>query len=343
MSIENLQGGVEPAADDSVAGAVLSAWDEVEGKDEGVASAPPEPQVQEQAFVRDEFGRFVAKESQPAGQGQQIAPVAPEQGAAGASPQFQPPHGWSPTAKAEFAKLPPAVQEAVAQREQEINQGFQQYSGLKPWVEHAQQNGTTLPAVLNDYYNAHQKLATDFIGGIGELCRYFGHDPIQLAQYALAQAQGYQGQPPGPDPTIQYLQQLSQQVQGLYRQQEEQQSAAINSQLEEFAADHEWFHNLEPMMADIVNSHRAQGREISLQEAYDAAAWQHPETRQILLDYYLSGQGSSTGRPQTPAPSSNRGRSLQPGSPIPGVSNKRAAKESVLDELNAAWDELSGL
>ncbi len=320
---DTYQGVEESAVEDDLAGQLSKAWDDAEAAESGIAPSPPPPEAPVDGRNRDEFGRF--------------APVAPEQQPQVEQPQqqYQPPTSWSPTAKQEWARLSPQMQEAIWNREQEMARGQEMYQGLRQWVEHAQQNGTSLPQVLNDYYNVHQQLASNFVPAIADLCRYFGYDPVQVAQYALGQMGGV-----GPDPTLQYLQNMRQEINSLKSQHEQQRDQAINSQLEEFAQTHEWYHNLEPMMVDVINHYRAMGQEIDLQGAYDAAAWAHPETRQILLDHYAS-QNQSNGQ-AAPKPSSNRGRSLQPGSPIPGATSQRKAKDSVFDELMANWDELSG-
>jgi len=57
--------------------------------------------------------------------GAKPAPVAPSNAPAG------PPTSWSPEAKAAYTQLPPAVQQAVSRREEEVSRGFAQYQGLK--------------------------------------------------------------------------------------------------------------------------------------------------------------------------------------------------------------------
>ena len=86
--------------------------------------------------ARDEKGRFAPKTEDDAPRapvetkspGESIPeaqPAAPSTAPAG------PPPGWSPEAKADWAKLSPAIQAAVSRREQEVSDGFKQYEGLK--------------------------------------------------------------------------------------------------------------------------------------------------------------------------------------------------------------------
>jgi hypothetical protein len=227
--------------------------------------------------------------------------------------------------------------QAVQQREAEVNAGFQIYQGLKPWIEQAQQAGKSLPEVIQNWAQAENFLATDFYNGIGWLCRHFGVNPDQLIAQYYGQPQQQQQQ----DPTTRMMQQLQQEVQGIRQMHEQQQNAAINHELQSFAQDHVWFDNLEPHMAEIFKYERSHGRDLTLQQAYDAAAWGHPETRAILIQHYF-GNGQSRGQNRPPPPS-DRGRSLPPGSPIPGVSGQRQPKTSVVDEVSTLWDEMSGI
>jgi hypothetical protein len=335
--VPNIGGEPQSTAND-VASDVNSAWLEEEGKVDGsIMEAPPQPHYQGQP--RDEQGRWTA-EQQAAAEAAQVQQQGQQQQQASYP---QPPGGWSPAAKAEYMRLAqqypdhPIVQ-AVQQREAEVNAGFQIYQGLKPYIEQAQQAGTTLPDAIANWMQAENILATDFYNGIGWLCQRFGVNPEQL----IAQYYGQPQQQQQNDPTMRYLQQLQQQVQGLYQQQEQQQNAAINQELQAFKDDgHIWFDNLEPAMAEIFKFERSQGRDLTLQEAYEAAAWGHPETRAILLEhFYGNGQSRGQGQPQPP---SDRGRSLPPGSPIPGVSAQRKPKESVYDEISTLYDEQSGI
>ena len=330
----------------NVADDVSSAWDEVETTEaSGVAAPPPEPQAPEVdgGRFRGPDGRFaVAPEVPPAGQGQQTAGVT--EGPPAASASYMPPNSWSPAAKHAFASLPPQVQEAVALREQQMAEGQQMYQGLRQWVEHAEANGTTLPEVLNDYYNAHQQLATDLYSGIGNLCRYFGQDPYQLAMRAVAEMQGQPYQAPPQDPMIPYLQQLEGRIQDLYGFHERQQSEAINSQLEAFAQNHIYFHDVEPYMAEIINYARAnEGVELSLEQAYEHACWLHPQVREIMMQERAAGP--SQGQAPSPQPP-HKGRSLNPGSPIPGVSSERLTTKksnTAIQDVAELYDALSGI
>src|SRR5690606_37645319 len=101
----------------------------------GEAESPLAPETGERPRGPD--GKFVkADEGKPAETGKQPENQTPAAAQTG-EPQpitdqavtqgIQAPVSWSAAAKAEFSKLPIAVQEAVAKREMEVSNGFKQY------------------------------------------------------------------------------------------------------------------------------------------------------------------------------------------------------------------------
>jgi hypothetical protein len=83
------------------------------------ARAPKaEDESKHEGPTRDGRGRF--SRAAPAGTSLDDPP-------AGSPPPSGPPVSWSAAAKTEFAKLSPAVQQAVLKREEEVSRGFQQY------------------------------------------------------------------------------------------------------------------------------------------------------------------------------------------------------------------------
>ncbi len=149
---------------------------------------------------RDAAGKFVGKEgasAAPAAPAAPHAPVAPEgpaspQAAPGPAPgAFQPPPGWAPEAKAAFGSLPPAVQQAVAAREEEVNRGFQvlqNYKGLEKFADFVRSNGTNYHDVFDRATKWEQAIVRDPIGSILHLAQLRGLTP-QLLVSALTNPQ----------------------------------------------------------------------------------------------------------------------------------------------------------
>ena len=87
-------------------------------------------------------------------------------------------------------------------------------------------------------------------------------------------------------PMQQELQQLRQRDMQMRQQGQEQ----IKGKIREFAQANEFYSDLNETMADIMDIAARNGREMGLQEAYDAAAWQHPEIRKVMLARQSQGQ-----------------------------------------------------
>jgi hypothetical protein len=306
--------------------------------------------------ARDEAGRFAKKPDEAE------APKAPEAvkpvEAAPVEPQAEqtqaprPPHGWNPEAKAAFEALPPAVKEAVARREQEVNAGFAklaEYKPLEPLAELAKQNGTTLAQAVGEYRQFEVTLQNDFLGGIGFVCKRFGVDPAALANAILARNGGAShqsaapgaGQQPnqtgaGPDlsPIMGELASLKQYVQQNQQREAQQQQAAVQQQIEAFKADPKnlYFENVRPQMAKIMQA----GLASSLQEAYDAACWQAPEIRNLLINQQGNGQAAAAQQAARATQARQASKSIT-GSPSVGVATGQAPASSLRGELEQAF------
>ena len=258
--------------------------------------------------------------------------------------RMAPPHGWAPAAKAAFAELPPVVQEAVARREQEINNGFrklQEYKGLDEYAEIARESGTTLKEALDRYKAAEDRLDQDFAGGIAALCQMYQVHPVQLAQTFLqAFGQGGTGQMPQPggDPNAQLLARELADIKGTVRtlisERERAESEAINANLEAFASENMYFEDVRQDMALLIKN----GRANSLEEAYTKACRMHPEIGDLLIKEQAAPQIAQRRVDQARRASSGLRTGAPAGSPS-GSSNSN----SLRDALNDAWADGQGI
>lgn len=173
-----------------------------------------------------------ATEAKPSDQAPSTAPVGP-------------PPGWSPEAKAVFASLPPAVQQAVAKREQEVSAGFQQYAGLKQRNDdferaiapnrhiYAGQGVSDAQAIANiwQWFHAIKDSPDQAFPALAEMV---GFD-LSTVGYAAADGQDQTSQH---DPRlVQALSQLESRLDGLTSWQEQQQKQAYESRFEAWAKD----------------------------------------------------------------------------------------------------------
>jgi len=77
-----------------------------------------------------------------------------------------PPPGWSKESKASWPSLPAEVREAVQRFEEEADDHFAQYAGLKQFRDSATERGTTLEAQLAEWTRIEDVLRADLASGI---------------------------------------------------------------------------------------------------------------------------------------------------------------------------------
>ena len=279
------------------------------------AATPAEsPALEGDGKVRDSLGRFVpkAKEAQEGPQGAPgtngatppvlTPPAAPTQALA-PSPPVQSPQSWSPLVRDEhWAKLPAAVQQEVLRREQEVIQAFRQvaparqlgeqfYNAIQPFMPAIQAEGVEpITAVTNlMQFATRMRMGTmgEKAATLAQIVNTYGVD-IQALDSALA---GVAPQPQA-DPRQAVNQAVQQALLPIYqaaqqRQQMVQRQAdtAASTELETFAADpkNRFFNDLRRDMADMIDMAANQGRDLSLQEAYDRAGMLHPEISKTMI------------------------------------------------------------
>ena len=357
--MSDLETGVDAPDDDlrSQLSSMLSGETPVEKSTE---VDPPElaaldaPAQSEADRARDEAGRFAKKqeakaEEPTAPDAKPVEAVAPEAETTEQAAPHRPPPGWSPASKAAFANLPPEVQADVVKREGEVNQGLAklaEYKGLEPLAELSRQNGTTLVNAVNQYRQFEVSLQQDFIGGIGLVCQRYGVQPAALANAILARSGGsaHQSagtgaaphgnqQPSGVDlsPITRELESLKAFVSQTQQREAQQQQRIVESQIEAFKSDPKnlYFENVRPQMAKIMQA----GLASTLQEAYDAACWQTPDVRSLLINQQ-AGTGQAQAAKQAAAATQARQASKSiTGSPSAGVANGSAPASSLRAEL----------
>lgn len=248
-----------------------------------------------------------------------------------------PPHGWSPAAKAAYANLPPEVQEAVARREQEINNGFrklQDYKGLDQFAEMARSSGTTLSEAFQRYKAAEDALDSDFMGGVHQLCEMYGVHPVQLAQGFLSQygAPAPRGVAMDPNSHLlaRQLHDTQEAVRTLISEREQQEQRVINDHISDFSQRAVYFEDVRQDMADLIRT----GRSDTLEDAYEKACWMNPEIRDLLIKEQAAPQEAQA-RVQRARRASG---SLPTGAPA-GNSAQGSSANSIRDALAEAWDE----
>lgn len=305
-------------------------------------SAPQaeETEAEKAERLRDEQGRFAAK---PAEDPNKPAD-APKDEQAKPPAAAEMPASWSRKAEL-FAKAPPELQAAIAEREAEMARGVERFRGLAEYADMAEKNGVTLHTVMASYAEVEKTLAQDFLGGIKLICDKFDVDPARLASAlsggpAASGAPPQGGTPPAPAPALppEFVSKLS----GLEQTVNSIRLESAEREIERFAADpaNKYFEEVAPDIVRLIKGARAMGDNLSLQDAYNAAIHANPTVRaKLQQEQKAKEEAERIATARAAATTARRaGKSLAPiGSGTPTA----PAKASLEDQLNDAWERLS--
>jgi hypothetical protein len=264
---------------------ILAAADEVDASEEETVS---EQQTQPEEKAAEETPQEVPEETveEP-----ELA-AAPEP-----EPQIKPPVDWPAEVASKFAELPSEVQQAIHNREVHINDVLQQSSEARnavgaftqmfqPYVPLMQAEGVSDPlqaveGLLKTTAQLAMGTPQQKAERIAGLINHYGID-IQMLDSVLAGA-------PAQDPqTSQFEQMLDQRlapvnqlisrVQQLDQQTAQQSQAEAAKTIEAFAADpkNAHFAQVKNVMADFLDMAAAQGRQMTMEEAYMRACMADP-------------------------------------------------------------------
>lgn len=211
----------------------------------------------------------------------------------------RPPSTWTAKGKADFNKLPDHIQEEVLKRESDFHNGIQGYKEraeygekinrvIQPYEAIIRASNSTPEQAISNLLDAAYRLNT---GSQEQKTQTF----MQLArQYNIDLAALNQPQEEKPAYVQQLEQQLAQLQHGIQSQQQyvqQQNASEVNSSIEQFRNEsdesgspkHLYFDDVRDEMADRLEAAARNGRQLSLQEAYDAAVWARPDIRETLL------------------------------------------------------------
>lgn len=210
----------------------------------------------------------------------------------------RPPSSWSAKGKAEFSKLPAHIQDEVLKRESDFHNGIQQYREkaeigdrisriVQPYEPLIRAQGSTSEQTIGHLLNTAYVLNA----GTPEQKQQMLY---QIAREYNIDTNGLTQQDERPDYVRQLEQQLNQ-LQGSIqsqRQMAQQQTVQeAQSSIEQFRNEtdesgspkHLYFDDVRDEMADRIDAAARQGRQLSLQDAYDAAIWARPDIRETLM------------------------------------------------------------
>jgi len=299
-------------ADDFDESAMLEQWTELTA-DNGPEQLEP---VEKESPNRDEAGKFKAKESKEA---EPVAEVSQEQPIEQEKPvetvTNDMPATWKQELAAAWPTLPAEVRAEILRREENQRTGIGKYKQSAEAYQRFAEMTRPYEATLRQYNVTAEVAAVELLKADHALRYGNPQQKAQMARQMLADygidpaMLGVEGQAPQVDPQIAALQaelaqvRQGQQTEAQRRAQQEQQN--LISTLIDFAyerdpltgnpkirghdeygnpvfipkAGRENFETLRPYMAALMEADPS----VELDEAYQRAAFAHPETRQALL------------------------------------------------------------
>ena len=270
-------------------------------------------------------GKFIPKDAAIGAPDQPSPTATPDTPSAPSTAPLGPPPGWAVEAKAAFSKLPPAVQQAVVKREQEVSAGFAKYATqqkeleqvIGPRRQHYASEGVSDTQAINNLWTWFEALKNSPQNSFPALAQMFGYDLSTVTPNAAADS-SYQTNPE----VVALKAELAQlrgtvgQVAGTF---EQQQTEARRAELASFAKDKPHFEAVRVTMGRLMQAGLAQ----SLDDAYQQAVKLSPEASAAIAadKQKADAEAALRGRPgsQRRAAVSVRGSSPNgaAGAPVP--------------------------
>lgn len=339
------------------------ATDEVDDKPAAEPAAPAAPAAapadDKASTGRDASGRFAPKTPAEGAQTAQApaVPAAQADGTFTPAPQpaeLKPPASWTPQAREKWASLTPEIRAEVHRREGEMQTVLQKSAGARQFVDAfenvvrpyelfiRQENSNPLQAVQNLMSTAamfrtgtpHQK--ADLVAG---MIRNFGID-IEMLDTMLAgqtvapgvqpQAASQQFRDPRFDQFIAAQQQLVQQT-------EQRQMQEVHQEVARFAEKHEFYSDVQGLMADLMAVKAKQGQALDLEGAYKLACAMHEGVAATLAQRATTAQ--NPGQSQAVLRAKRAAASIK-GDPTPHSGATVPKDDSVRSSIEAAIESL---
>ncbi len=287
---------------------------------------------------------------------------------AAASPaddELSAPVDWDASLRESWKDLPKPVQQKIAAREQHIAQAMQGTAQARriaqDFSQVASQYGSVMAAegVQNpiQMFDSVMKTVSELRMGtqsqraarLADLVTTYGVE-IGALDDALTERLGGSPAPEGQsgyNPQLeqmidQRMQPVNQMMQQLAAMQQQKQQAGYQEAaqtVEQFAAtpEGEFLQDVRQDMADLIDLATRQGREMSLQEAYDKACAMNPTISQVVSQRAEQKRLAEAG--QGLAQKKAAGSSLKPRNLAGG---KPETSGNLYDDLSAAWDDQIG-
>lgn len=257
---------------------------------------------QETVSNRDESGRFKAKESA-------VAEKAPTDVAAASDTsteqqstwtQDKPPSSWTPAAREKWSDIPPELRQEIIRREEASVVGIRKMQesiapakefldSMNPYVQEAQSLGVDFRQHVSGVLNTERVLRTaslpDKFNALIGIADQYGIPLRDIINQSVGQQvlQAPQQQQAAIPPEFQ------QQMQEMRQWKDQLETAQVEQQVGSFGNDKEFFNDVRPLMADLIEK----GMATDLNSAYDQACWMNAGVREVMLARQAAGKQQS--------------------------------------------------
>ncbi len=245
-----------------------------------VEESAPLDDVEKAAKIRDEKGKFAAKEVSNT---EAPAVETPE------APAVKAPNTWRKEAQEKFASADPVIQAEIEKRENEFHKGIEQYKAAANFAQSMERSIAPYSATLQSLGISPDKAVNELLAADHRLRYGSAQDKANYMQ-VLAQTYGVdmslaQQEQQYIDPNVSAMQQRVQQLEGYLQQQQlmgqQQEQQTLNSEIAAFSADpkHSHFDAVRGHMAALLQAGQAK----DLADAYEQAVYANPSTRAAML------------------------------------------------------------
>ena len=268
---------------------------------------------------------------------------------------YKAPMDWSPQQREEWSKIPTTVQERIHQREKEIADVMANTNTARQSHDSLQQLSSQYSTLMSaEGFNNPVEAVSGIMASVNQLRN---GSPQQKAQLVAQMISGYgvdiatldhllAGEAPPAqqqsspqleqliDQRMQPVNQLMQALEQVTQAQQQQQNVAAQNQVKEFSQGAEFLNDVRADMADLIDLAAKNGRDLSLQDAYDRACSIHPEISKVVAQ-----------RQQTATLLGNQQSIQQKRHAASSVVGRKSGSDSsrdvgIRDAIVSAWDSM---
>jgi hypothetical protein len=198
--------------------------------------------------------------------------------------------------KDEFRRYEQRIGGMAQKYAQDARRAHQMDKVMKPYAQLMQMNGgpqNILPGLLQTGAALQTGNEIERARTVAGLISQFGVNPAQVADFLDNKTPEQSGKSKIDELFNERLAPIQQQLaQFQQREQQFQQQGQqkVAEDIASFSANHEFFDELREPIADILDIAARNGRQMSLEEAWEQARWQNPEIRKVMLARQSQGQ-----------------------------------------------------